>query len=780
VPGDKWRPGRAVIGSAFALPLIFGAVLSHAASEPDLTEAVLEVTLSAAVKGDSLVVLRDTEGDVYLEDADFAHLRLPLPSGSAHEQGGHRFFSLKAIAGVSVKVDETLQRAIISVPAGDLTLTHVSASRRIYPRVTPASPGAFFNYQFSAQQIDGTNFGGAYAELGLFAGSGVLTNSAIARYTGDVSQAVRLDTTYTKDFPDKLETLSVGDAISDPGNWGNAVRFAGVRFSRNFALRPDLVTTPLLSTAGTALVPSTVDVFVNNQLATSSSLPAGPFILDRLPTISGNGDVSVVVRDALGREQVLTQSFYSSLSLLAKGLSAYSVDVGSVRNAYALASDQYGSMLGEVSYRRGITDNFTLEGHGEYLKGSAHATGVNAAIGLGSWGVLNLTAANGGSAQGSGWLNGAGVEHRNATFSFIANTSWASGEFDQVGNAGNAALQVTRRTLTQGGVALGGFGSLSAASVWQTYRAAPAQQIISLTHSLSFGRAGSLNFTLSRTKNDAGIGTLAQASTSAYLTYVLSLDGRHCVSATVLSERGPGAQPPELIATVAQNAPVGQGTGYRFSASSTGDYDAELREQFKVADLEVEDARNEGSQGRSAYLTGAFTFLDGQLHATRAINGSFAMVDVAGLPEVPVYVENQLTAHTDASGKALLFNLRPYEANRISIAPEDLPLDTAIAASSTLLVPSFRSGVIARFPVERIHSATFRLVRSDGKALPAGAEVSLSSRTFPVVLDGLVYVTGYEPGAAGSARWDQNHCDFHLKTAPTLEPLPDLGSIQCE
>ena len=28
---------------------------------------------------------------------------------------------------------------------------------------------------------------------------------------------------------------------------------------------------------------------------------------------------------------------------------------------------------------------------------------------------------------------------------------------------------------------------------------------------------------------------------------------------------------------------------------------------------------------------------------------------------------------------ALIYNLRPYEANRISIAPEDLPLDTTIA-----------------------------------------------------------------------------------------------------
>ncbi len=133
---------------------------------------------------------------------------------------------------------------------------------------------------------------------------------------------MRLDTTYTRDFPDVLETLNVGDTISDTGTWGYALRYAGVRWSRNFSLRPDLLTTPLLTTGGTATVPSTVDVFVNNQLVTSNQLPAGPFVIDRLPTVSGTGDVSVVVRDALGREQVLTQTFYSSTTLLAQGSDA--------------------------------------------------------------------------------------------------------------------------------------------------------------------------------------------------------------------------------------------------------------------------------------------------------------------------------------------------------------------------------------------------------------------------------------------------------------------------
>ena len=152
---------------------------------------------------------------------------------------GRRFFEPRAIPGCSVSIDEASQRAVITAPPTSSDTTHVSAADRRSPNITPASPGAFLNYQVSAQQIDGQNTGGAFAELGVFAGAGVLTSTAVGRYGGIDNQLVRLDTTFTRDFPATLETLNLGDAISDGGSWGNALRYAGVRWSRNFGLRPD-------------------------------------------------------------------------------------------------------------------------------------------------------------------------------------------------------------------------------------------------------------------------------------------------------------------------------------------------------------------------------------------------------------------------------------------------------------------------------------------------------------------------------------------------------------
>ena len=755
---------------------------ARAADSPPLNEAVLEIS-STGIPGEMMVVLRGPDGQFLLEEGDFAKLRLQPPATAPTMHEGRRYFDPRAIAGCKLEIDESLQLAVITPPAGALDTTRLSSAQRQHPDVTPASPGAFLNYQISAQQIDGQNIGGAFAELGLFAGAGVLTNTAVARYGGPAGagdhQVVRLETTYTRDFPDSLETLSLGDAISDGGSWGNALRYAGVRWSRNFGLRPDLLTTPLLATSGTATVPSTVDVFVNNQLVTSNQLPAGPFVIDRLPTVSGTGDVSVVVRDALGREQVLTQSFYSSTTLLARGLSQYSVNVGSVRDDYGLESNHYGGALSEFSYRRGITDAFTLEGHGEYLSGDSHAAGLNAAFGLGRIGVINFTAASGGDAHGNGILSGVGFEHRGTNTSFIVDSRWAGNEFSQVGEPSDPALRMRQRTLVQTGTGMGRFGSLSLAYVRQTYRDSPAQQTLSLTDSVSFGRFGSLNLTVSRIHTAASFPNTAQNSTSAYLIFVVPFDGRRAATLTSVSGSGVGAPANEVIASVTQSPPVGPGSGYRFSASTAGNYDADWRQQFSGADLEVEAARNQGLDGRSAYLSGAMTFLDGQLNATRAINGSFAMVDVAGIADVPVYVENQLTTHTDSSGKALLYNLRPYEANKISITPEDLPLDTAINSTSAVMAPPYRSGVVARFPVERVRGGTFRLVTEDGRPVPVGALVKLRGQLFPVVSDGVVYVTGYDHGMAAEANWNGGGCNFRLEPPPPDDPMPDMGTVRC-
>jgi outer membrane usher protein len=96
-----------------------------------------------------------------------------------------------------------------------------------------------------------------------------------------------------------------------------------------------------------------------------------------------------------------------------------------------------------------------------------------------------------------------------------------------------------------------------------------------------------------------------------------------------------------------------------------------------------------------------------------------------------------------------------------------------------VIVPAYRSGVVARFPVERVAGGTFRLVLDGGTPVPAGATVHFNGAEFPVTFDGMTYVTGFDHGMAGEARWGHTHCVFQLEPPPRGDPQPDMGTIRC-
>lgn len=113
------------------LMLVFGP--AHAQTPPNLTEAVLEVALSDKDPGEMLIVLRGPDGELYLDEKDFAALRLRLPETEPVIHEGKRFFDPRAIKGCTVKIDESAQRAVINVPASVLDTTRLSAAERRSP-----------------------------------------------------------------------------------------------------------------------------------------------------------------------------------------------------------------------------------------------------------------------------------------------------------------------------------------------------------------------------------------------------------------------------------------------------------------------------------------------------------------------------------------------------------------------------------------------------------------------------------------------------------------------
>ncbi|MCX7153297.1 MAG: fimbria/pilus outer membrane usher protein, partial [Proteobacteria bacterium] len=389
-------------------------------------ERLLQVDINRQQLDEAVLVLEDKAGELYLWSRDLQRWRFRVPAaGTAIEYQNEKYYPLSALSDVSHIYDPVQLTLMIEVRPEAFSGTALSAqSGNRVPAVRP-KPGGFFNYDlFASHSPESTQRSGQF-ELGYFNRFGVGTSNVLADHLGSHPRLTRLESTWTVDFPEKMQTLRVGDAINVSGSWGRSVYFGGIQFGTNFGTQPSFVTLPQQSVAGQAVLPSTVDVFVNNALVSRQNVPPGPFSISKLPVITGAGEVQLVVRDLQGREQLVTQAFYGSQALLGKGLENFSYELGFVRENFGLNSNDYGNWLGTGTYRRGLTDRFTGEVHAEAMKNQA-TLGAGGDTLIPQFGTINTYAA---ASQSNGMRGGTvllGMDRQASPWSFGARSQWAS------------------------------------------------------------------------------------------------------------------------------------------------------------------------------------------------------------------------------------------------------------------------------------------------------------------------------------------------------------------
>src|SRR2546423_1901234 len=319
---------------------------------------------------------------------------------------------LDELAGLSYRYDEATQQLFITV--GD----ELRAAKMLDASAAPKEDtavrsdyGGVLNYtlysagagQWAPRSLA---FNGSSASLDARALTpfGTLSQSGILRSSFDNRfNALRLDTTLAYSDRETLTTYRGGDAIGGGLAWTRPIRIGGFQAQRNFGLRPDLVTLPLPSASGSAAVPSTVDVFVNNVRTSSQEIESGPSRISNVPAVTGSGTARVVLRDASGRETVTNLPFYVSPKMLAPGLFDYSLEAGMPRLSYGTPSDTYSQkFVASGSGRWGVLDGLTLEGHAEAGAGALNA-GAGASMRTGSFGVASAALAASHYSGALGW-----------------------------------------------------------------------------------------------------------------------------------------------------------------------------------------------------------------------------------------------------------------------------------------------------------------------------------------------------------------------------------------
>lgn len=762
---------RRALSLAVGLALARAAVAAEAGTEA-LAESVVELRVNGQPETTTLVVRRDVDGTLLVQATDLAALRVRKPSRGAVIVNGERYYRVGSEIGAQVTFDAATQSVDMVLPARAFLQTRGAPARPDAPRAS-SSVGAFVNYDAAVQTASRGSSAGGLFELGLFGAPGVVTHTAVARREPGRTGMTRLDTAWTRDFPDRLATLRVGDSISSPGAWGRSVRFGGLQFGTNFSTQPSLVTAPLLSASGEAVVPSTVDVFVNGRQVASEVVPPGPFDIGQLPAINGAGQMQVVVTDTLGRQQVLTQPYYSATALLRRGLAEYSVELGAIRHDYARASSSYGALVGAVTYRRGLTDRFTGEVHAAALVHGPATVGLDVAWQAGMLGIVSATIASGGDNAGRGVLAGLGFERNARLLSVFARTQWTTEFFAQLGN-GELQDRPRQRSFGGFGLNLARYGSLQFLYGLESRWDALEVETVGLGYSLGLGTLGYLNLFASQRQSE-------QADTEVLLTWTVPF-GERGSSSTALSyasDRPVGDSAFEAASSVQQNLPVGDGAGYRMELSTHDDYRVGYSYQGHAGIVSADYARHGGEDGWRAGAVGGLAITGAGVMPSRSLDQSFAVVQVADYEGVELRVANQPVARTDRRGRVLLDSLRPYEANQVSIDPTALPMDATLESATIEVTPAYRSGPLVKFPVTRADSVTLRLAQPDGSPVPAGARVTLHGQSFPVALEGLVYLKGASSRTTAIATWRDGSCTFEVERPASQEPVPDLGTVEC-
>ena len=736
----------------------------------DLEAALLEVRLNGQPQGEAALFARDADGVIYASRASLEAWRMRQFSSRTVVLDGETYYALGGVNGLTATVDEATQSLDISALA---TLFNVNDARldggETGPMTTSAW-GGFLNYDVYAQHGDGDTIVSGFFEAGVYSPHGYGTTRFLMPGGRDGAGLVRLETSWSIDDPERMRSLRVGDGITRGGIGGTPLRFSGVQFARNFAVQPGFITLPMPTVGGSAALPSTVDVYVNNALRGSQDVPAGPFQITDVPVMTGAGDVRLVVRDALGRETVTTQSYFASTQILRRGLHDYSYEVGFLRQDYARRSNSYGDLAVSATHRYGFTDRLTGEAHLEATADQRMAS-LSAGTLLPGVGVFTVSAAASQGDKGTGGMVGLGFESLWRTVSFGARTELTTRNYDYVGLASDRRA-VAQTTQVYAGLPTS-FGSVNLNYLYRDSRDDSDVEMAGASAMFRIGDIGALNLTAQQSLS-------GQKNTmlGAYLS--IPLGPRRTASTRVQHTGGRTS----LGASLQQNLPEGEGMGYRADVERGADERlyGQFSYQTDFGRYDVEATRTNGKAAVRATVSGSVGLIEGDVFTARRLEQSFAAVKVGEVKGVQVYAENQPVAKTNSKGVAIIPRLRPYEKNTVRIEQSDLPLDLASGAFEKTVRPYNRSGVIVEFAAELSHGALMTVLQEDGSPLPAGAKVRVagSKTEFVVAPGGVAYVTGLGKATTLQASWGGQSCAFTASLPETDDPQPDLGELQCK
>lgn len=723
-------------------------------------------------KSDHIIyALLDENQQLWVKEEIFKQCPLPFPKTQSKIYQNQLYILLDNKDGMIYHYNSSDLTLNIQRPY-ELPIQNIDLNQPTLKNVPPERAGIYLNYDLSVQgnTYFHQNYYAGFTDFVYFNRYGVGDANFLYQDDEESQDFIRLCTTWTIDKPEELATWRFGDSVTRPTMYSGSVQFGGIQYATNFATAPGFVTFPLPSVEGDAIIPTTVDFFLENQLRSSIPIKNGPYSIQGIPVITGAGEVVVQTHDLLGRHTVAILPYYISQQLLKPDLSDYSYEIGFIRQNFGLNSYDYSRFLMVGSYQKGITADWTGGVHAELLS-HQQTLGFDSSIILGNIAQFNVASAASICENKFGGLFLAGIQRITPHYSFQIQSIFANKAFKQIGIPEN--------------------------------RLAPATIFQSNASCIKKFGTFSLSYTqrVGRTEPNIGVGTLSFNKTLFnnffyLMSYVSQMSGgtNHCGFLSLVWAPKPdytaslsyenNSQQDGAILSLSKNLPTDNGYGYRILATTLDkpNWEVDFSAQSQYGLVQALFSQALGYHNYEFDLSGSILHFADQLLFTRKIGDSFVLVQVPTFSDIPIYKSNQIIGNTNANGYFLIPETLPYDDNIISINPVDFPLTTLIDIDRINASPYYRSGVMLTFPVARVYNILFKLVTPSKEPLPSGAIITLDQGTnYPVGYDGKVFMTenNQTKSISGIVQWENNQCQFYAPLTESQEPIMELGNITC-
>ncbi|MDX5629274.1 MULTISPECIES: fimbria/pilus outer membrane usher protein [unclassified Brenneria] len=715
--------------------------------------------------------------DNYYVEADvLSKNNIRLPAGTVGQVNVNR------LPEVSAEYDPSQQQLKLTVPVDWLPAQRVTSDGSGTERLVPSSSlGLLFNYNaYYSSPSNGDDSLSAWMEQRVFSDYGSFSNTGIddimtGNHSDQYHRYRRFDTYWRYSDSGRMISYQAGDLVSNSLTWSHSVRMGGVRISRNFGLRPDIVTYPLLQYSGSAAVPSTLDLFINGYKANSSNLNPGPFTLTNTPYLNGAGEATVVTTDAQGRRIATTIPFYVSNTLLRAGLSDFDLSMGALRHDYGFRNAAYASEPAFSGiYRYGLTNWLTLSTHVETER-DLYLAGMGADFTVGRWGTLSSSYTQS-ERDGRGQQYTLGYSYYTRLFGLNvqhAGRDQAYRDLTAVNNEGRLSRQSNQATLSS---QLFGKGNGTVGAGYFDIQSFDRSRVklLNLSYSRQLWQSSSVYAALNK--------TLGEDDYSVQIQFVMPFGTRNTASSGVQRDAN-GNYSARVGMT--HSAPTDGGFGWNLAYAAGGNpyQQGTLSWRGPYNLIQGGVYGNEGNSTRWGELSGSLIYMDGGLYASNRINDAFIVVDTAGYAGVPVKYENQLVGATNGSGHLLVPWVASNYPAKVEIDPMPLPANVDTPNIEQRVSVKEGSGIVVKFPVRNVLSANIALRNSHGRPLAIGTWITDEYSGAATISghDGLAYFSNLRTvNRLHFKQEDGQTCQVAFSLPATARMMVSVGPLTCQ